>query len=192
MDHVTVLEEKCIVLLVKLLYGLQIKSLLYPWSLQMEIRFEYGLKCYLYFISLSNCSASYEVVHMKFITKILHFLSILLKLLKAQYMHDCSYVNIPFLKYIIYEATGENWISCFCIIIHPTKLFFFLKLNPKVLFSSVLLTLSLQALCIWLKFSFLLGHHQILSLWSLCMYLNTPITLTLTFSRWGLILRIER
>lgn len=110
----------------------------------MEIRFEYGLKCYLYFISLSNCSASYEVVHMKFITKTLHFLSILLKLLKAQYMHDCSYVNIPFLKYIIYEATGGK---LNILLLHNNtsyQTFFFLKLNPKVLFSSVLLTLSLH------------------------------------------------
>lgn len=38
MDHVTVLEEKCIVQLVKLLYGLQIKSLLYPRSLQMKVK----------------------------------------------------------------------------------------------------------------------------------------------------------
>lgn len=143
MDHVTVLEEKCIVQLVKLLYGLQIKSLLCPWSLQMEIRFEYGLKCYLYFILLSNCSATYEVVHMKFITKITQFLSILLKLLKAQYMHDCSYVNIPFLKYIIYETTGGKQ-NIFLLHNNTSyQTFFFFKLNPKVLLSSVLLTFSI-------------------------------------------------
>lgn len=56
-------------------------------------------------------------------------------------MHDCSYVNIPFLKYIIYEATGgkQN-----ILLLHNNtsyQTFFFLKLNSKVLFSSVLLTL---------------------------------------------------
>lgn len=48
-------------------------------------------------------------------------------------MHDCGYVNTPFLKCIIYEATGGKWNSLLCMIIHPTKLFFF-KLNPKVFF----------------------------------------------------------
>lgn len=83
MDHITVLEEKCIVQLVKLLYGLQIKSLLYPPSLQMKVRFEYGLKCYLYFILLSNCSATYKVVHMKFITKIIPFSVYIIEIAKG-------------------------------------------------------------------------------------------------------------
>lgn len=49
----------------------------------MEIRFEYGLKLYLYFILLSNCSAAYEVVHMKFITKITPFSVYIIEIAKG-------------------------------------------------------------------------------------------------------------
>lgn len=49
----------------------------------MEIRFEYGLKKYLYFILLSNCSATYEVVHRKFITKITLFSVYIIEIAKG-------------------------------------------------------------------------------------------------------------
>lgn len=47
-------------------------------------------------------------------------------------MHDCSYVNIPFLKYMIYEGTGgkQN-----IFLLHNNTsyqtFFFFLKAKPK-------------------------------------------------------------
>lgn len=47
-------------------------------------------------------------------------------------MHDCSYVNIPFLKYMIYEATGgkQNILLLHNNTSYQTFLFF--KAKPKI------------------------------------------------------------
>lgn len=45
-------------------------------------------------------------------------------------MHDCSYVNTPFLKCIIYEATGEKW-NVLPLHNNPSYQTFFFWAKPK-------------------------------------------------------------